>query len=66
MAPCSPPRETLACHNEMMRVGLDDGTQIEYGARHEPTATFEDYLMKGRDMLLQILASYEPTPARPF
>ncbi len=66
VAPCSPPRETLDCHNEMMRVGLDDGTQIEYGARHDPTATFEDYLIKGRDMLLQILASYEPTPARPF
>jgi hypothetical protein len=66
MAPCSPPRETLDCHNELMRVVLDDGTQIEYGARHDPTATFEDYLIKGRDMLLQILASYEPTPARPF
>ena len=66
MAPCSPPRETLDCHNEVMRVVLDDGTQIEYGARHDPTATFEDYLIKGRDILLQILASYEPTPARPF
>ena len=66
MAPCSPPRETLDCHNEMMRVVLDDGTQIEYGARHEPTATFEDYLTKGKAMLLQILTSYEPTPARPY
>ncbi len=64
MAPCSPPRETLDCHSEMMRVQLEDGTQIEFGSRYEPTARFEDYLIKGRDMLLQILASYETGPAR--
>jgi hypothetical protein len=62
MAPCSPPRETLDCHNETMIIELEDGTRIEYGARYEPTATFEDYLMKGRDMLLEILASYETVP----
>jgi hypothetical protein len=64
MAPCSPPRETLDCHSEMMRIQLQDGTRIEYGSRYEPTASFEDYLMKGRDMLLRILASRETMPAR--
>jgi hypothetical protein len=64
MAPCSPSQETLDCHSEMMRVQLQDGTQIEFGSRYETTASFEDYLMKGRGMLLQILASYETMPAR--
>jgi hypothetical protein len=64
MAPCSPPRETLDCHSEMMRIQLQDGTRIEYGSRYEPTASYEDYLMKGRDMLLRIIASYETMPAR--
>ncbi len=66
MAPCLPPRETLDCHSEMMRIVLDDGTQIEYGSMHKPPATFADYLAKGKATLLQILASYEPTPARPY
>jgi len=52
--------ETLVDHNETLAVELEDGTVIEYGARPEPTATYEDYLMKGRNMLLRILASYEP------
>jgi len=63
-APCSPPRETLDCHFENMSVVLHDGTQIQFGTRHEPTARFEDYLMKGRDMLLRVIASYETMPAR--
>lgn len=61
MAPCSPPRETLDCHNETMIIELEDGTRIEYGARYEPTATYADYLMKGKDMLRRIVASFEPT-----
>jgi hypothetical protein len=65
LAPCSPPRETLDCHNETFVVVLEDGTRIEYGARSEPTASYQDYLVKGRDMLLQILASYEPVPISP-
>ncbi|MGB3714818.1 MAG: hypothetical protein WA996_10350 [Candidatus Promineifilaceae bacterium] len=64
MAPCSPSRETLDCHSEMMRIELEDGTQVEFGSRYEPTASFEDYLMKGKPMLHQILASYETMPAR--
>ena len=54
------PCETLDCHNETLVIALEDGTRIEYGARPEPTASYEDYLMKGKDMLLQILASYGP------
>jgi len=64
MAPCSPPRETLDCHFEVMTFKLEDGTRIEFGSRHESTASFEDYLMKGKPMLQQILASYETMPAR--
>jgi len=60
----SRPCEALECHNETFVVVLEDGTRIEYGARPEPTASYKDYLMKGRDMLLQILASYEPVPTR--
>ena len=52
--------ETLVDHNETFAIELEDGTVIEYGARPEPTASYEDYLMKGKEMLLQILASYEP------
>jgi hypothetical protein len=59
MAPCDPSRETPDCHSEMMRIQLEDGTQIEFGSILEPTASFEDYLMKGRDMILRILASYD-------
>ena len=64
MAPCSPPRETLDCHSEVMIVRLEDGTRIEYGSILEPTANFEDYLMKGRDMLLQILRFNIQDPIR--
>jgi hypothetical protein len=64
MANCSPPRETLDCHFEVMTIKMEDGTRIEFGSRHEPIASFEDYLMKGKPMLHQILASYETMPAR--
>jgi hypothetical protein len=51
--------ETLEMHNETMRVTLPDGTQIEYGAAPHSDATYEDYLMKTRDVLLQILETFE-------
>jgi len=53
--------ETLAEHNETFVFMLEDGTRIEYGARPVNDATYEDYLMKGKGMLLQILATYETT-----
>jgi hypothetical protein len=56
------PCETLDCHNETLVIALEDSTRIEYGARPEPTASYEDYLTKGKEMLLQILASYETVP----
>jgi hypothetical protein len=56
--------ETLEQHNETFRINLADGTVIEYGARPEPTASYQDYLMKGKPMLLRILASYSPTAGR--
>jgi hypothetical protein len=53
--------ETLDNHNETFFVLLDDGTRIEYGARPAQDATYEDYLMKTKEVLLQILASFEVT-----
>jgi hypothetical protein len=51
--------ESLEMHNETMVVRLPDGTRIEYGAAPRANATYEDYLMKTRDVLLQIVGSYE-------
>jgi len=51
--------ETLAEHNETLIFMLADGTRIEYGARPVSDANYEDYLMKGKGMVLQILATYE-------
>lgn len=51
--------ESLDAHNETMIVRLPDGTRIEYGAAPHRDATYEDYLMKSRDMLLQILETFE-------
>jgi hypothetical protein len=47
-----------------MTIKMEDSTRIEFGSRHDTTASFEDYLMKGKPMLHQILASYETMPAR--
>ena len=51
--------ETLDMHNETMVVILPDGTRIEYGAAPRGDATYNDYLTKSRDMLLQILGTFE-------
>ena len=51
--------ETLDMHNEFFRVELEDGTVFEYGASPHDEATFEDYLMKTKEILLRILDSYE-------
>jgi hypothetical protein len=53
--------ETLPFHNEVLIVNLDDGTQIEYGAKLVETATFEDYLLI-RDDLVRIVQSYRKLP----
>ena len=50
--------ETLDLHNETFIVELPDGTMIQYGARPYANATYEDYQMKTKEVLKQILASY--------
>jgi putative hemolysin len=57
------PGETLNYHNETLWLRLADGTVIEYGAAPNETATYEDYLQTTRDVLLQIVTSYEQIPA---
>ena len=58
----SPSGETLDLHNEAFWIDLDDGTRITYGATPRSDANYEDYLMKSKEMLLQILATYEAMP----
>jgi hypothetical protein len=53
--------ESLTDHNETVRFTLEDGTRIEFGARPVADATYEDYLMKGRPLLLSILETYLST-----
>jgi hypothetical protein len=53
--------ETLDLHNETFSVELPDGTLIQYGARPDASATYEDYQMKTKGVLKQILASYKET-----
>lgn len=55
------PGKTLTDDGEMLRVSLEDGTTIEYGARPLETATFEDY-QQIRDVLLKIIQSYRKLP----
>ena len=52
--------ETLDIHGEMFLVQLEDGTVIRYGSYPRHDATYEDYMMKTRETLLQILATYQP------
>ncbi|MBN1264962.1 MAG: hypothetical protein JXA25_05670 [Anaerolineales bacterium] len=54
--------ETLESHNETMTVRLENGMRIQYGAAPRTDATYEDYLMKTREILLQIVSSYQSIP----
>jgi hypothetical protein len=54
--------ESTSAHNETLFTILPDGTRIEYGCLPREDATFEDYLMKGKEMILQILQTYKQTP----
>lgn len=51
------PGETLAYHNEFLRIALEDGTKIEYGSRYDEEALYDDYL-KIKDELIKIVESY--------
>jgi len=57
-----PAGETLDLHNELFWIFLEDGTRIAYGTTPRQDATYQDYLMKTKEMLLQILATYEVMP----
>lgn len=54
------PANTLNYHNETLVVTLDDGTRIEYGAKPDATATYDDYL-KMKEEILAIVESYAST-----
>jgi len=58
----SPSGETLDLHSESFWIDLDDGTRITFGATPRGDANYEDYLAKTKNMLLQILATYEAMP----
>lgn len=50
--------ELLPEHNETFHLILPDGTRIEYGSRPSENATYQDYLVKGKPVLLEILSTY--------
>jgi hypothetical protein len=54
--------ETLDLHGEMFGFELEDGTRIRFGSTPRSDATYEDYLMKTKEVLLQIIATYEKQP----
>lgn len=54
--------ETLDLHYEFFMVDLEDGTRIAFGAAPRNDATYDDYLMKTKDVLLNILSTYQPQP----
>lgn len=54
--------ESLDLHGEMFRIELDDGVVIRYGSFPRQNATYEDYMMKTKETLLQILATYQKSP----
>lgn len=51
--------ETLDMHSEMFFIILEDNTRIFFGSIPTHNATYEDYQMKTREVLLQILRTYE-------
>ena len=50
--------DTLEEHYEVLRLMLEDGTLFEFGSLPRSDASFEDYQMKGRDSILQIVSTY--------
>jgi hypothetical protein len=54
--------ETTSAHNETLVATLPGGTRIEYGCLPREDATFEDYVMKGKETIFQILQTYRQTP----
>jgi len=54
--------ESLDLHGEMFMIELEDGTRIRYGSIPRGDATYEDFLMKTKEILLQIIATYKHLP----
>ena len=54
--------DSLDSHNETLYVMLDNGLRIEFGALPRINATWQDYLMKGKPLILEILAGMEIMP----
>lgn len=54
--------ESLDLHGEMFGFELEDGTRIRFGTTPRHDATYEDYLMKTKELLLQIMATYKKLP----
>lgn len=52
--------ESTSAHNETLFTILPDGTRIEYGCLPREDVTFEDYMMKGKEIIFQILQTYRP------
>jgi hypothetical protein len=50
--------ESLAQHNETFVLLLPDGTRVEYSSRPSADATYQDYLMKTKPVLMEILSTY--------
>lgn len=50
--------DTLPEHNETFSLVLPDGTRIEYSSRASSNGTYQDYLMKTKPVLLEILVTY--------
>jgi len=53
--------KTLDLHSETYRIELENGTIIRFVSTHNHDATYQDYLMKTREKLLHILATYKPS-----
>jgi hypothetical protein len=51
--------ESLDLHGEMFCIELEDGTMIRFGSMPREDATYEDYLIKTKEILLTIIATYE-------
>jgi len=54
--------DTLDLHYEIFSLALTDGTRITYGAVPHSDATYNDYLTKTKQTLLQILSTYQTYP----
>ena len=54
--------ETLDLHGEMFRVELENGFVIRFGSWPRSDAVYDDYIMKTKNTLIQIIGTFETTP----